>query len=151
TNEEETVGYLEKALELEYQRLPETINLEDVRSQYGSLLAHYEKLAAAQALVHGQLPANFVPRVLRAADRWRELDRDRAADVCQRAARIFKQLGERELAWDYLTTPIALAPSESAPWLQLGNALSMEGERALADRAFVSAFEAEPTNPSILW
>jgi ferric-dicitrate binding protein FerR (iron transport regulator)/tetratricopeptide (TPR) repeat protein len=151
TNEEEMIRYWEKALELEYQRLPETIDLNDVRTSYGMLMTYYEKLAAAQALVHGQLPADIVARVLRTTDRWRELDRDQAMQVCDRAARIFKQLGERELAWDYVTTPIAMAPSESGPWLQLANALSKEGERELADRAFVAAFETEPTNPSILY
>ncbi len=35
---------LERALEAEYQNLPDVINLETVRGEYGKLLSHYENL-----------------------------------------------------------------------------------------------------------
>ena len=64
---------------------------------------------------------------------------------------MLKALGRRELAWEYLTTPIAQRPNESGPWLGLAQALGREGDFALADRAYAAAFEAEPTNAEVLW
>ena len=45
-------------------------------------------------------------------------------------------MGARDLAWDYLTTPIGLKPNESEPWLGLARSLAAEGELDLADRGF---------------
>jgi len=60
-------------------------------------------------------------------------------------------LGEEALAWDYLTTPLALKPNEAAPWRSLAETLGSEQEYELADRAYAAAFEAEPTNADLLW
>jgi cytochrome c-type biogenesis protein CcmH/NrfG len=60
-------------------------------------------------------------------------------------------LGAAELAWEYLTTPLAARPNEAAPWRQLGELLRQQGQFELADRALAAAFEAEPTNAQILW
>jgi tetratricopeptide (TPR) repeat protein len=60
-------------------------------------------------------------------------------------------LGERELAWDYLTTPVALRPGESDVWINLAATLQKQGERELADRAWQAAFERESSNPQLLW
>src|SRR5262249_37180451 len=57
----------------------------------------------------------------------------------------------RELAWDYLTTPVGLRPGESGPWAELAQTLQRQGELALADQALASAFAAEPTNAQLLW
>ena len=62
-----------------------------------------------------------------------------------------RALGERELAFDYLTTPVGLRPGSSGPWLGLAGALRRQGELKQADEAFASAFAAEPTNAQILW
>ena len=76
---------------------------------------------------------------------------DREADApCQQASRILKTLGAR-LAWEYLTTPIGLHASEAAPWQNLAQSLSQEGELDLADLAYAAAFDAEPTNAQLLW
>jgi Flp pilus assembly protein TadD len=64
---------------------------------------------------------------------------------------VLQSLGERELAWDYLTTPIALRPGEADPWSGLAQELKRTGELALADRALRAACEAEPTNAQLLW
>jgi Flp pilus assembly protein TadD len=64
---------------------------------------------------------------------------------------VLRVLGERELAWDYLTTPVALRPGESDVWTDLAATLKKQGERDLADRAYQSAFERESTNAQILW
>ncbi len=66
-------------------------------------------------------------------------------------ARILKTLNDRDLSWDYLTTPIGQHPNESGPWLNLARTLSSSGDADLADRAFTAAFETEPTNAQILW
>ena len=64
-------------------------------------------------------PAGFRAKVVRAADRWRALDRD-SAEPCRLAARVLRALGEdRELVWEYLTTPVALRPNEAGPWASL--------------------------------
>jgi hypothetical protein len=141
---------LEQALALEHEHLPEVINLRQVREDYASLLGHYQ--AQAQALVSLKLgePAGFRAKVIRAADRWRALDRD-GAEACNLAARILQTLGERELRWDYLTTPVAERPNEAGPWVDLARTLNRQGELTLADRAYRAAFESEPTNAQILW
>jgi hypothetical protein len=141
---------LEKALELEFASLPEVLNLEQVRSDYGALLEQYESLAKALATLKQPAPVGFRDKVVRAADRWRALDRDqeRAANM---AAHVLRRLGERELAWDYLTTPVALRPGESDVWAVMARTLQRQGERDLADRAYQAAFERESSNAQLLW
>ena len=43
--ETKAISYLEKALALEYKHLPEVIDLQALRADYGKLLQHYVKLA----------------------------------------------------------------------------------------------------------
>jgi Tfp pilus assembly protein PilF len=93
---------------------------------------------------------DFLAKVVKAADRWRSLDPDNV-EVCQLAARILQIVGAKELAWDYVTTPIGMKPNEAAPWLGLANSLRQEAEFELADRAYSMAYGAEPTNADILW
>jgi len=92
----------------------------------------------------------FLAKVIRTTDRWRLIDAE-ASEPCQLAGKILHTLGERELAWDYWTTPIDLHPAESKPWLDLAETMKSEGDLDRADRAFGLAFEAEQTNPEILW
>src|SRR5262249_56346867 len=66
---------LEKALELEYAQLPEVIDLQAVRRDYGALLGHYQSLADAMVTLKVRPPADFLARAVRAADRWRALGR----------------------------------------------------------------------------
>jgi Tfp pilus assembly protein PilF len=141
---------LEKALELEYHNLPERLRLDHVRHEYETLLGHYRDLANAMITLKVQPPPDFLARVVRTADRWRALD-DNTSDACQMAASILRRFGDRDLAWDYLTTPVAARPNEAAPWTSMARDLARTGELALADRAFAAAFEAEPTNAQLLW
>jgi Tfp pilus assembly protein PilF len=141
---------LERALEAEYRSLPEVINLREVRADYARLLGHYQDLANALERLKVRPPADFVARVVRTADRWRALDPE-ADGACETAGRILRTLGERELVWDYLTTPVGRRPNESGPWVALAGTLSRTGELDLADRAYAAAFEAEPTDAQILW
>ncbi len=140
---------LEQALELEFQHEPDVINLQQVRTDYGALLEHYQQVLDATATLQVRPPADFPAKVIRAVDCWRALDRDGAN--CQAAGKILAVLGARDLAWEYRTTPIALHPNEAEPWLGLAQSLRQEGDLALADRAYAAAYEAEPTNAQILW
>jgi hypothetical protein len=144
------VECLERALELEAERPPDVIDLQATRTDYGALLEHYQGLADAMVALQLTPPPDFLSRVIPAADRWRAVDHEPAA-ACQAAAKVLKRLGQRELAWDYLTTPIALQPKEAAPWSSLAGTLARQGELALADRAYRAAAEAEPTDPQLLW
>jgi tetratricopeptide (TPR) repeat protein len=141
---------LEKALDREYQDLPPVIDLQQERQDYGRLLEHYEAVASAAGRGRLVVPTDLLARTVRAADRLRALDRDGTLPY-QPAARILNALGARDLAWDYLTTPIALKPNEAEPWRGVAEALVQQGARDLADRAFQAAFDAEPTNAQLLW
>ena len=134
---------------MEYRQLPEVINPKKVREDYTNFLTHSHQLAIALNATESEPPKNFVAKVVRAADRWRALDSE-STQACQLAAKVLQAVGARDLAWDYLTTPIAQKPNESAPWLDLARAI-MESDFDLADRAFALAYKAEPTNAQILW
>ncbi|HWY87383.1 MAG TPA: hypothetical protein VNX28_11690, partial [Gemmataceae bacterium] len=141
---------LEKALESEFLDLPEVVDLGTVRTDYGRLLDQYEKLAEAMLILKVSPGPDFLDKVVRAADRWRALDRE-SSDPATKTAWIMQRLGERDLGWDYLTTPMAVRPGEASGWLNMAQTLGRQGQLTLADRAFKAAAEAEPTNAQILW
>ncbi len=141
---------LERALDAEYRDRPEVMKLNTIDSEYGRLMSHYQGLAEAMVTLKVKPPEDFLARVVRTADRWRSLSKN-GNSACDTAARILRQFGERELAWDYLTTPVGLRPGSPEPWLGLAGTLRRQGELKLADEAFASAFAAEPTNAQILW
>lgn len=144
---------LEIALEQEFKHLPAIVDLQTFRNDYGRLLSHYEYLVGAARDLQVSLPSDLGSRTVRAADRWRSIDPE-SDGVCRRAADILRGLGTREgkaLAWDYLTTPLALKPNESSPWLSLADTLVRQGEPAMADQCYAQAFASEPTNAEILW
>lgn len=141
---------LEKTLEAEFRHRPEVIDLKTVREEYGKLLGHYEKLAEAMLTLKLRPSQDFLTNVVRAADRWRALDPE-SAGACNTAASILQRLGDKELAWDYLTTPVAHQPAESGPWADIAQNLARKNVLDLADRAYQAAFEAEPTNAQLLW
>jgi tetratricopeptide (TPR) repeat protein len=144
------VACLDKALEIDYRHLPKLINLQVVRADYSQLLGAYQQVAHAHSMLDTPIDKEFVTKVVRAADRWRALDSGGTTMACQTAARILKYVGANELAWDYMTTPCALHPNESAPHLSLAQALRQDGDIDMASRAYAMAFEAESTNPQIL-
>jgi tetratricopeptide (TPR) repeat protein len=140
----------ERAMDLEFGKLPEVVNLQTVRQDYGELLQHYQQMAIALNVLQSPPPKDFLAKVVRTADRWRMLDPD-SPSVYSQTAKILQTLGARDLAWDFLTTPIGLKPNEAGPWLSLAGTLVGDGELDLADRAYAAAFQAEATNPQILW
>jgi Tfp pilus assembly protein PilF len=142
--------YLEKAVDLDYDALTNSYDVEPIRENYRLLLEQYERLTNLLAIPEMVVPFDLVARTIRQADRWRSLDTDGTA-ACTIAARLLTALGHEELAWDYLTTPLALQPNEAAPWVNLAETLRDNTQFKLADRAYATAFNAEPTNAQILW
>jgi tetratricopeptide (TPR) repeat protein len=148
-----SIDCLEKALDIEYARIPDTFDVQPIRNDYGRLLSHYEWLADASASLTVPPPKDLIVRVVKAADRWRQLDPE-AQDVPNRAAATLRKVGGEgasELAWDYATTPLALKPNESSPWVSLAWSVRQEGNWRLADKCYEMAFDAEPSNAQLLW
>jgi tetratricopeptide (TPR) repeat protein len=137
------VGCLEKALRIEAEDLPPVIDLQQWRGDYGRLLDHYQNLAATLDAVRRQPPADLAARTVWAADQWRAHDPE-VSRPCQAAARVLKTLGQRDEAWEYLTTPNG-APSGMA------QGLSREGDLDLADRAYAAACEHDPDDALLVW
>src|SRR5262249_57840408 len=111
--------------------LREVVNLQAVRNDYGRLLNHYLEQARGVTSLHVAPPSDFRAKVVRVADRWRALDRE-ASRPCELAGRILETVGERDLVWDYLTTPVGLRPNEAGPWADLGPTLARPGAGGLA-------------------
>ncbi len=145
-----SVMCLDEAMDLEYQRLPDEVNLESVRQVYGQLLGRFQQLADAIDTLPAEPPQELISRVVRATDRWRSLDTDDTA-ACQVAARVLQRLGAHDLAWDYLTTPLGDRPGDSPAWLDIAQTFRGHSEFELADRSYAKALLAEPTNAQILW
>jgi tetratricopeptide (TPR) repeat protein len=137
------------SLDLRLSKLTDKVDVTQVRRSHSKLLERYEELAYAVATLDEHPSAELVGRVVRIADRWRSLD-DEATGACQAAARVLQAVGEEELAWDYLTTPLALKPNEAVAWRSLAETLGKEQQYELADRAYAAAFEAERTNAELL-
>ncbi|WP_020470764.1 VIT domain-containing protein [Zavarzinella formosa] len=148
-----SIEYLEAALDIEFTRLPDSFDVNPIRQDYSQLLAHYEWLADAATKLNVPTPKNLPTRLVKAVDRWRQMDPE-AESICQRSGVVLRKIGSEEataLAWDYETTPLALKPNESGPWESLAHRLRMEGDWKLADRAYEMAYLAEPTNAQLLW
>ena len=88
--------------------------------------------------------------MIRAADRWRQLDPDPTA-ACQAAARILGELGETDLAWDYLTTPLAVQANAASGWANLRGPCGSKGTSIWPTGPMRRPSTAEPTNAQILW
>lgn len=155
-NLDESLRHLEQALNLEFQKLPDAVDLKPFRETYGNLFDEYKALADkykaydANQVQAKSLPKDFLARVQAMADRWRTIDPD-DTDVCQRAARIASQLGEADIAWGYWTTPLAERPGDSGAWRNLAKEMGAQSSTELSARAFDQAFEIESTNPEILY
>jgi tetratricopeptide (TPR) repeat protein len=144
------VACLEKALDLEFAAMPETFDVAALRQDYDALLTGYGDLVAACKMADAAIPTDLATRVIKFADRWRSLDPDPTA-ACQKASRVLRQLGESELAWEYLTSPLAAGTNQAEPLKKLGDELQQSGELDLAAKALGAAYAAEPTNAELLW
>jgi tetratricopeptide (TPR) repeat protein len=141
---------LERAVDLEFRHAPEVIDLAAVRTDFGQLLAYYLRLTEALALLEQPRPADLTARVVRAVDRWRTLDPDNPV-ICPLAARVLHRLGESELAWEYLNTPVAVFPPDSESWKEFAEALVRAEDHDLAEQAYAQAERADPTDAELVW
>jgi tetratricopeptide (TPR) repeat protein len=147
---EKAVRCLEHALDLEFADLPDVIDLQSWRSDYGRLLNHYHAVVAAAAMQRQMPPGDIAARTIRAVDRWRKHDPE-ASGACQTASEILSRIGAREIAWEYLTTSVGREPTNSGTWTSLAQRLQRQGDFETADRAYATAFEANPKDALILW
>jgi len=140
---------LEQALDLEFRDLPEVINLDSWRRDYRRLLDHY--LSLTPMLSSTDKAGALVQRTIRAADRWRAHDPEEGRVACDLAGQILKRLGQEELAWEYLTAPLALRPEQATSPADLAAQLNRTGDYTLADRAYATAFRQQPNKGQLLW
>ncbi len=145
----EWIESLEHAYELEFAALPKTVNLEAFRQDYDSLFTALDERAQQLAGANLFTRIQFARTVQRAATRWRDIDVDDTA-ACHRTARMLTKLGLAPAAWNYWTTPLAETPDQSSVWVTFATAMNSEQRFLIADRAWATAFECEPTNPELL-
>jgi tetratricopeptide (TPR) repeat protein len=141
---------LERAVDIDFRRLPEVIDLGSVRQDLGMLLHQYLKMTEAFASLAQPARRELVTSVVRVADRWRALDPDDPT-ACPLAAQVLHKLGAKDLAWDYLNTPLAIFPPDAESWLELAKALQRQEDFDLAELAYAQACEAEPESAQVLW
>ncbi|HEV3146454.1 MAG TPA: hypothetical protein VGZ47_21385, partial [Gemmataceae bacterium] len=141
---------LEKALDLEFAHLPETVDVQQLREDYGTLLRGFGPIIRDHWQKDVPLPANLAGRIVKAADRWRSIDPE-ANDACFQAADLLSELNEPNLAWQYLTTVVALHPNEADPYRQMAQHLAERKDWFLAEKAYAAAFAAEPTDAQLLY
>ncbi len=166
------VHCLERALDLEFADLPDVIDLQSWRTDYGRLLNHYRAVVGTAVMhppgppfqrggevaVHsppydggaGGVPGDIAPRTIRAVDRWRKHDPE-ATGACQTASEILNLIGARAIAWEYLTTSVGRQPTNAGTWTELAQRLQRQGDFDTADRAYATATEANPKDALILW
>ena len=141
---------LDRALALQFGRLPEEVNLDLIRTDYGKLLALFDQSAQTIRPSDPQSQATQIARIVSSADRWRSLD-PRSAEACRLAGVALARLGAVALAWDYVTSPLATADQPPIDWSDLAGNFHQQGQYELADRAYGLAFKADSTNAEILW
>lgn len=140
---------LENAIVMEFDLRPEVVNIETMRFDYTDLMNRFEEIVDASTTLETPVPHDLFARVIRVADQWRSLEDD-PTTCCHVAARVLSKLERKDLAWSYLTTPLAERSGESTPWRSLAQSLALQQEIDLADVAYAKAFEFEQTNPEIL-
>jgi Tfp pilus assembly protein PilF len=141
-------SFLEKALDLEWQNRPTTFDLRIVRRDYENLLGHYIRLAHAAGELEQIPPDGLAARALQLIERWRTLDPNGTA--VEQSVDAMLVLGEREWAWDYLTTLLANETTTSETWSQRAEKLREMREHVLAERALEQAQALEPENAKLL-
>jgi predicted Zn-dependent protease len=145
-----SITCLERALDLEYANLPEIIALDGWRRDYRKLLSYYHQQAQALHEVRTTPPADLALKVVRAVDRWRAHDPE-PGDGSQTAAATLALLQQRELAWDYHTTPFAGNNGAERSLPGMAANLTREGDYDLAARAYAAACAAEPSDGQLTW
>lgn len=140
---------LEQAMLIEYRNRSTVIDVRLLRANYSEVMKRFEETIDASATLETELPDDLSARIIRAADQWRSLEDDPTL-CCHMAARLLAKMGQRQMSWSYLTTPLAGRSGESAGWRKLAEELTGQQQAVLADLAWTKAFEYERTNPEIL-
>jgi Ca-activated chloride channel family protein len=91
----------------------------------------------------------LVGRVLATLDRVRRVDPE-DPDAYAWATRVLFDCGEKELALEAATTPVALHPMDGAAIQQAGGLFAYAGQHALAANLYRDAARAEPQDPTPL-
>jgi hypothetical protein len=142
--------WLEQVVALDAAGPADTFRLDLFRQRLEGLFTRYEQLLEALRTLEQPAPSDLAQRIVGAVDLWRAVDPDPAA-ACERASRLLSQLGQTQLAWDYLVTPLALKPADAYTWAKTATEMHHAGSLDLADDAWAQAFACEPTNAGYLW
>jgi hypothetical protein len=110
-------------MRLEFSSLPNTVNVESLRSDYNKLFDRFTTYSETMLEARKPLLEDFVERVTQAADAWRSIDPDPTL-ACQRTARLLQLIGLYDPAWDYWTTPLVNTANSSAAWTNMATALT---------------------------
>ncbi len=128
------VENLQRAIDLDYPADLKEIDLVKMRDDYRMLLESYRQLASALTAAGQDAPPGLVAGVIRHADRWRAIDTDQT-EACSLAAVTLEKLGRHELAWEYLTTPMAFHPDQTDCWVELAQTLQQQSLLGEPDRS----------------
>lgn len=141
---------LDRALALQFDHQPKEIDLDGFRKDYGELLGLFCEAAEEASGSDAVLQNRLISRIVRSADRWRSVD-PQSEEVCRLAGAALARCGAIDLAWDYLTSPLATEEQSSMDWPGLGATYHGQGQYELADRAYELACAADPSNAELLW
>jgi tetratricopeptide (TPR) repeat protein len=141
---------LDRALSLEFTRLPEEIELRGIRTDYGKLLELLGEAVEASPRFDADVRNSLVSSIVGAADRWRSLD-PQSTEACRQAGAALSRLGAVDLAWDYVTSPLVDDVEPATDWGDLAATYHHKGRYDLAQRAYELAIEADLTNADLLW
>lgn len=140
---------LEQAVLLELEQQSDVVNLKTIRASYSKLMNRFEEVIDASATLQLPSPEELVARIVRAADQWRSIDDD-DTQCCRMTAELLRKLNRRDLAWAYLTCPLANSAGEAGSWKTLAEELAKANEFELADLAWDRACNLQRTNPDLL-
>ena len=146
---DEAARRLEHALQLEFDRLPEQIDVEQFRTHYNSAFDLLAEAVADAQNTESTMSGDLAGRIRELGDRWRSIDPD-ATQPCFRTARLLSDMGLPFDAWDYWTSPLASVPNNSGTWSSLANELGSRQQIGRASMAWDEAFAWESTNPDYL-
>ncbi len=140
---------LDRALEIEFARLPDEIDPSAIESDYAKLLTLFEWAAADGLRSDPQSQAGEISQIVAAADRWRTVD-PQSPDVYRLAGLALARCGALDLAWDYVVSPLTNEET-SIDWIQEGDEYRQKGQSELAGRAYGLATVADPANGELCW
>ncbi|NLS94449.1 MAG: hypothetical protein GXX96_20015, partial [Planctomycetaceae bacterium] len=141
---------LDRALALQFEHRPKEVDLGVFRTDYGELLGLFCKAAEETPGSDAALPDRLISRIVSSADRWRSVD-PQSGEVCRLAGAALARCGAIDLAWDYVTSPLATDEQTSLNWSALGATYHRQGQYELADRAYELACADDPANAELLW